>query len=338
MTGLSKMDISKLAYEKIDEKYSKAKYLGLECVMDTQTGYINATKFCTAASDGKKRFDNYLRSDRYKNLITEYTEEEGSTRYRGDLVIQVTTGVNEFRGTYFNPDLLLDLASWVSAAAYKRASAIVMNALVRERDDEIRALKGDKCDLVKMLETESAERRAAEKRAEDMLLKMTLQNEKTHIKLEETSEKLDDAKIDNKKLKVTLKRVEKIVEVVAEHVVPPAQLKKLHEQVTLTRVVNDKGLDEYKISCTQQGGAAKARKEILKKYPNAVIIKQIKPNANAKNFKHLLKEKYGSGKTPKVKINNQTITLMAGVTEDDLKVFADEVIETAKAFGSDEDE
>jgi hypothetical protein len=171
-----------------------------------------------------------------------------------------------------------------------------------------------------------------------MLLKMTLQNEKTHIKLDETSEKLDDAKIDNKKLKVTLKRVEKIVEVVAEHVVPPVKLKKLHEQVTLTRVVNDKGLDEYKISCTQQGGAAKARKEILKKYPNAVIIKQIKPNANAKNFKHLLKEKYGSGKTPKVKINNQTITLMAGVTEDDLKVFADEVIETAKAFGSDDDE
>ena len=234
-----------------------------------------------------------------------------------------------------------------------------MNALVKERDDkirerdgEIRALKGDKCDLVKMMqesekkreesekkrEESEKKREEAEKRAEDMLLKMTLQNEKTHIKLDETSEKLDDAKIDNKKLKVTLKRVEKIVEVVAEHVVPPAKLTKLHEQVTLTKVVNDKGLNEYKISCTQQGGAAKARKEILKKYPDAVIIKQIKPNANAKNFKHLLKEKYGSGKTPKLKINNQTITLLAGVTEDELKVFADEVIETAKAFGSDDDE
>jgi len=43
---------------------------------------------------------------------------------------------------------------------------------------------------------------------------MILQNEKTLIKLDETSEKLDDAKIDNKKRKVTLKRVEKIVEVV----------------------------------------------------------------------------------------------------------------------------
>ena len=30
---------------------------------------------------------------------------------------------------------------------------------------------------------------------------------------------------------------------------PPAKLTKLHEKVTLTKVVNDKGLDEYKISC-----------------------------------------------------------------------------------------
>ena len=332
------MDITKLAYEKINERYSKAKYLGLECVMDTQTGYINATKFCTAASGGKKRFDNYLRSDRYKNLIAEYTEEESSPHFRVEPSIQVTDGSYELRGTYFNPKLLLDLASWVSAAAYTRASEIVMNALVRERDDEIRRLEGKNCDLVKMMEESEKKREEAEKRAEDMLSKMILQNEKTHIKLDETSEKLDDAKIDNKKLKVTLKRVVKIVEVVAEHVVPPAKLTKLHEQVTLTKVVNDKGLNEYKISCTQQGGAAKARKEILKKYPDAVIIKQIKPNANAKNFKHLLKEKYGSGKTPKLKINNQTITLLAGVTEDELKVFADEVIETAKAFGSDDDE
>ena len=205
------MDITKLAYEKINERYSKAKYLDLECVMDTQTGYINATKFCTAASGGKKMLKHYLETDRYKNLITAYTEEESST---GELSIQVSDGSYELRGTYFNSELLLDLTSWVSAAAYKRASKIVKDALIRKRDDEIRALKGDKCDLVKMLEASDKKREEAEKRAEDMLLKMTLQNEKTHIKLDETSEKLDDAKIDNTKLKVALKRVKKIVEVV----------------------------------------------------------------------------------------------------------------------------
>ena len=105
------MDIIKLAYEKINERYSKAKYLDLECVMDTQTGYINATKFCTAASGGKKMLKKYLATDRYKNLIAEYTEEEGSDRYRAELSIQVTAGSYELRGTYFSPDLLLDLAS-----------------------------------------------------------------------------------------------------------------------------------------------------------------------------------------------------------------------------------
>ena len=117
------MDIIKLAYEKINERYSKAKYLDLECVMDTQTGYINATKFCTAASGGKKRFGNYLATDRYKNLIAEYTEEVGSDR--GELTIQVTAGSYELRGTYFSPDLLLDLASWVSPIVLIRTARFI---------------------------------------------------------------------------------------------------------------------------------------------------------------------------------------------------------------------
>ena len=33
--------------------------------------------------------------------------------YSGDLSIQITTGINELRGTYLYPDLLLDLASWI---------------------------------------------------------------------------------------------------------------------------------------------------------------------------------------------------------------------------------
>ena len=138
MTGPSNMDITKLAYEKIDERYSKAKYLGLECVMDTQTGYINATKFCTAASDGKKMLKDYLRLDRYKNLIAEYTKEEGSEQICSALVIQVTTGVNELRGTYFNPDLLLDLASWVSPIVLIRTARFIKEWRLLSPENDIR--------------------------------------------------------------------------------------------------------------------------------------------------------------------------------------------------------
>ena len=37
------LDITKLAFEKINDQYSKANYLGTECIMDMKTGYINAT-------------------------------------------------------------------------------------------------------------------------------------------------------------------------------------------------------------------------------------------------------------------------------------------------------
>ena len=134
MNGTSNVGMTKLAYEKINDMYSKAKYLDIECVMDTESGYINATKFCSVASGGKKMFEDYLRTNRYKDLIAEYTE--GCSDQIAKLSFEVISDVNEFCGIYINPDLLFDLACWVSAAAYNRASAIVMNALVSDKNDE----------------------------------------------------------------------------------------------------------------------------------------------------------------------------------------------------------
>ena len=96
----------------------------------TESGYINATKFCSVASGGKKMIEDYLRSNRYKDLIAEYTE--GRSDQIAKLSFEVITDVNELCGIYINPDLLFDLACWVSPTAYKRANAIVMNASVSE--------------------------------------------------------------------------------------------------------------------------------------------------------------------------------------------------------------
>ena len=68
-TKNNNLDITKLAYEKINDRYSMATYLGLKCIMDMTTGYINATKFCSLASDESKRFDNYIANARYKKLF-----------------------------------------------------------------------------------------------------------------------------------------------------------------------------------------------------------------------------------------------------------------------------
>ena len=66
------LNITNLAYEKINDKYSKAKYGDFDVIMDVTNGYINATKLCT---DGGKKMCNWLRNDNSKELIKYFGEE-----------------------------------------------------------------------------------------------------------------------------------------------------------------------------------------------------------------------------------------------------------------------
>jgi hypothetical protein len=138
-----KLDITKPVYKKINERYSIATYSGVECIMDMKTGYINATKFCCLVSDETKKFDSYINTDRYKNLV----------EYSGYLSILVEDDLNtQTHGTYLQSDLLLDLASWMSPLTYIKTSIIVSNHMLSEKEYEIRKLTDDKYELVKILD------------------------------------------------------------------------------------------------------------------------------------------------------------------------------------------
>ena len=122
-----------LSFHKIDEKYSKVKYLELECIMNMETGYVNVTEFCSTSSGGEKNITDYLVSDRYKDLITEYTEEGSSAGNR-----QTINNV-----TYFHPILFMDLASWISTDAHIMASTVAAEYFFTkfmEREEDIRSL------------------------------------------------------------------------------------------------------------------------------------------------------------------------------------------------------
>ena len=74
--------------------------------METKTGFINATKFCTEAGDGKKMLKHYISNARYNNLVKYMRSAAG---YPAAEITKTYEGGNpKLRGTYVHPDLLLD--------------------------------------------------------------------------------------------------------------------------------------------------------------------------------------------------------------------------------------
>ena len=100
---------------------------------------------------------------------------------------------------------------------------------------------------------------------------------------------------------------------------------------------DETGVQDYKVYCTQRRGVTTAINSIKKAYPKCKLIKEIKPNANSKNFLHLLKETFGRGKTAKIKITYNFINLLNDTTEEDLIDMIDEIVDNSKNFGSDEE-
>ena len=199
-------DITKLAYEKITDRYYKAKYLGFECIMDTTNGYINGTKFCLAYKDKSKKFVNYINNGRYKMLATYYM---GNVRnFSSDLYIKVKDGVDEVRGTYLHPILFLDLAIWISPIAYTKANRIITEALVSESEGEDRILR-----LEKTIEEILRKQSAAEQKTDALMVKIIIQNDKTHAKIDKTSR---DAEESASRVRLSLKRVETRIENLSE--------------------------------------------------------------------------------------------------------------------------
>ena len=215
---MTHVDITKLAYERITDRYYKASYLGLECIMDTTNGYVNGTKLCSVEKDRSKSFIFYIKSTKYKILKTYYMTNIRD--FSSDLTIKVTTGPKEIRGTYLHPILFLDLAIWISPSAYTKATRIISDALVRESNTE------DKIDMLeKKLEDALAKREEAERKAEVIMVKIVLQNEKTYAKIDKASRDSDEA---ISKIKLSLKRVETKVDKLNEEDEPDVRSKFAH--------------------------------------------------------------------------------------------------------------
>ena len=350
---MNAQSITNLAYESINEKYSKAKYGDFDVIMDITNGYINASKLCI---DGGKHMKAWLRNDNNKELIKSFEEIiKGSAQICADLMIVINTGINELRGTYVHLLLIPHIASWVSPLFAYKVSKIVNEFLVREKDDEIRRLTGDNLDLKKMFQDAEMRRNEENKQRDEenkkrdeenklMLQKMIHQNqemkeqnEKTHQKLDDTQKTLEvtHAKLDksdnaNEELQNTLEVVVTQLENVADEIVKPSKRVDVHEQFVVMKLNDDKSEHSFKVFCSQNKNAVRAKNLVLREHPDATVFLEITPSPNSKNFLHNLKDAYGTGKDVKIKIYYNYITLVNGTSDNDICDMVSTVVENAK--------
>ena len=72
-------------------------------------GMVNATLLCKA---GGKKYSNWIQNKGVQDIVNELERSLGISR---DLIITtISTGKNEFRGTWIHPDLAIQLAQWIS--------------------------------------------------------------------------------------------------------------------------------------------------------------------------------------------------------------------------------
>ena len=224
-------EITKLAYEKITDRYYKARYLGLECIMDTTNGYINATNLCLSTKDKSKRIVKYIDGLRCKLLINYYMSN--ITQYSDDLSVHVVDGIKKIRGTYLHPILFLDLAIWISPSAYMKANRIITESLLKDIDKDTCVDKEETCvdkDIdkdtcvdkeetcvnEKLSNLEKTLEEAIKKREETIIKIITeniTQNEKIHNAFVKSLENIEN---DSSKIKLSLKRLETKIELKIE--------------------------------------------------------------------------------------------------------------------------
>jgi hypothetical protein len=132
MTHNNNLDITKLAYEKINDKYSKAKYGEFDVIMNMTTGYINATKLCT---DGGKHMKNWTRNESNKELIDVFNKKINNP------VIIYDDSYGITRGTYVHHDLILVIACWISPIVFLKINNIINEWRKMSLDNEIRFRK-----------------------------------------------------------------------------------------------------------------------------------------------------------------------------------------------------
>ena len=123
------MSLNNVVIEQINENYYRGEFLGLNLVIDKNTGYFNATKLC---NDGGKLFKNWKRLDKTKELLKYISKIYYGSHPSRNGLYEVKDGkrcvtTKDISGTYVCKELILDIASWISPEFYLKCNGIILS-------------------------------------------------------------------------------------------------------------------------------------------------------------------------------------------------------------------
>jgi len=212
------MDLTKCIYERIKDTFYYGLFGDFRLVIDTKTGYFNATKLCI---EGGKNYFHWKRLEKSKDMI-EYYQESRPPHMEGGFLYEIKGDNKDFKtqaitGTYVPKELILDIASWVSIEFYDKCNKIVIDYFINEFK------KMDDQDLKNKIKHLKKELKVKEKSEEE--LKKELKGTKEELK--DTKEKFEEE----------LKDVKEELEDTKEHALILQEMMVKDDPVTRTQVI-----------------------------------------------------------------------------------------------------
>jgi hypothetical protein len=126
-----KTDIKNTAFSKINERFSKGKYLGVEVTIDMTNGYIHGQHLVgqiLTSGESPKSFKNWRKTSEADNII----KYLASTIVAAELIVDVVDVPIGLRGAYIHPRLVVHVAQWANPIFADKVAVIINNKAVEE--------------------------------------------------------------------------------------------------------------------------------------------------------------------------------------------------------------
>jgi exonuclease VII small subunit len=226
------VSLNDICYEQIKDSFHYGLFGDFRLIIDKDTGYFNATKLC---KDGGKRFDNWTKLDKSKELIEYYnnnltpSDVRGYECYKNNsnmyvLNVQGNKINNIISGTYVYKKLLLDIASWISKDFYDKCYDIIEKYYIDEFTREYKDNKNKLQNKIKEIE------------------KIVEDKNNVIVSLENSNKELDNT---NKNLNESINKLNTTLSNVKPKIITPPPSNNKYSTFTIIKLYNDIREEEY---------------------------------------------------------------------------------------------